>query len=114
LKNRRPVGEEYVKKAAKHRAAARLARVVPYDLDKNEKLDPMALLEEVTQHFYRKAKIEESLGRFCDFRIVDNALQKCGPDCARDCEFPASEDQCRKAGCCGSECRFIAWRHDGG
>ena len=35
----------------------------------------MALLEEVTQHFYRKAKIEESLGRFCDFRIVDNALQ---------------------------------------
>jgi hypothetical protein len=27
------------------------------------------------QHFYRKAKIEESLGRFCDFRIVDNALQ---------------------------------------
>ena len=74
-KNRRPVGEEYVKKAAQHRAAARLARVVPYDLDKNEKLDPMALLEEVMQHFYRKAKIEESLGRFCDFRIVDNALQ---------------------------------------
>ena len=35
----------------------------------------MALLEEVMQHFYRKAKIEESLGRFCDFRIVDNALQ---------------------------------------
>ena len=74
-KNRRPVGEEYVKKAAQHRASARLARVVPYDLDKNEKLDPMALLEEVMQHFYRKAKIEESLGRFCDFRIVDNALQ---------------------------------------
>ena len=41
-KNKRPVGEEYVKKAAQHRAAARLARVVPYDLDKNEKLDPMA------------------------------------------------------------------------
>ena len=41
----------------------------------NEKLDPMALLEEVMQHFYRKAKIEESLGRFCDFRIVDNAMQ---------------------------------------
>ena len=57
--NRRPVGEEYVKKAAQHRAAARLARVVPYDLDKNEKLDPMALLEEVMRHFYRKAKIEE-------------------------------------------------------
>ena len=35
----------------------------------------MALLEEVMVHFYRKAKIEESLGRFCDFRIVDNALQ---------------------------------------
>ena len=69
------MGEEYVKKAAQRRAAARLGRVVPYDLDKNEKLDPMALLEEVMQHFYRKAKIEESLGRFCDFRIVDNALQ---------------------------------------
>ena len=68
-KNRRPVGEEYVKKAAQHRASARLARVVPYDLDENEKLDPMALLEEVMQHFYRKAKIEESLGRFCDFRL---------------------------------------------
>ena len=67
--------EEYVKKVPQHRAAARLARVVPYDFDNEEKLDPMALLEEVTQHFYRKAKIEESLGRFCDFRIVDNALQ---------------------------------------
>ena len=75
VKNRRPVGEEYVKKAAQHRAAARLARIVPYDLDKNEKFDSMALLEEVMQHFYRKAKIEESLGRFCDFRVVDNALQ---------------------------------------
>ena len=29
-KNKRPVGEEYVKKAAQHRAAARLARVVPF------------------------------------------------------------------------------------
>ena len=67
--------EEFVKKAAQHRAGARLARVVPYDFDNEEKLDPMALLEEVMQHFYRKAKIEESLGRFCDFRIVDNALQ---------------------------------------
>ena len=57
------------------RAAARLKRIVPYDLERNEKLDPMALLEEVMQHFYRKAKIEEDLGRFCDFRIVDNALQ---------------------------------------
>ena len=75
LRRQRPVGEEYVKKAAHHRAAARLARVVPYDFDNEEKLDPMALLEEVTQHFYREAKIEESLGRFCDFRIVDNALQ---------------------------------------
>ena len=35
----------------------------------------MAILEEVMQHFYRKAKIEESLGRFCDFRIVDNAAR---------------------------------------
>jgi hypothetical protein len=67
--------EEFVKKAAQHRAGARLARVVPYDFDNEEKLDPMALLEEVMQHFYRKAKIEESPGRFCDFRIVDNALQ---------------------------------------
>ena len=25
--------------------------------------------------FHRKAKIEESLGRFCDFRVVDNPLQ---------------------------------------
>ena len=31
------------------------------------------------QHFYRKAKIENRLGRFCDFRIVDNALQSDGP-----------------------------------
>ena len=35
----------------------------------------MALLEEVMRHFYRKAKIEESLGRFCDFRIVDKAIE---------------------------------------
>ena len=35
----------------------------------------MAVLEEVMQHFYRKAKIEESLQRYCDFRIVDTALQ---------------------------------------
>ena len=74
--HRQPSGRgRRCEKAAQHRAAARLARVVPYDLDKNEKLDPMALLEEVMQHFYRKAKIEESLGRFCDFRIVDNAMQ---------------------------------------
>ena len=33
---------------AQHRAAARLARVVPYDFDNEEKLYPMALLEEVT------------------------------------------------------------------
>ena len=71
----RPVGEEYVNKAAQHRATARLKRIVPYDLERNEKLDPMALLEEAMRHFYWKAKIEESLGRFCDFRIVDNALQ---------------------------------------
>ena len=72
----RPVGEEFAKKAALLRAEARLARRVPYDLDdKDEKLDPMQVLEEAMRHFYRKAKIEESLGRFCDFRIVDNALQ---------------------------------------
>ena len=35
----------------------------------------MKVLEEAMRHFYRKAKIEESQGRFCDFRIVDNALQ---------------------------------------
>jgi hypothetical protein len=146
--------EEFVKKAAQHRAGARLARVVPYDFDNEEKLDPMALLEEVMQHFYRKAKIEESLGRFCDFRIVDNALQNAArtareivsfdaaflsqgqdrgelgpvlrfPDCrsdvrdggtdrTRDCELPASEDQCHKAGCRRSQCGSTAWGHDGG
>jgi hypothetical protein len=46
-----------------------------YDLDKDEKLDPMQVLEEAMLHFYRKAKIEESLGRFCDFRIVDKAIE---------------------------------------
>jgi hypothetical protein len=75
VKNRRPVGEEFAKKAALLRAAARLKRTVPYDLERNEKLDPMALLEEVMQHFYRKAKIVETLQRYCDFRVVDNALQ---------------------------------------
>jgi hypothetical protein len=39
---------------------------------------PMVILEEVMQHFYRKAKIEESLGRLCDFRIVDRALETAG------------------------------------
>jgi hypothetical protein len=38
----------------------------------------MVILEEVMQHFYRKDKIEESLGRFCDFRIVDRALETAG------------------------------------
>ena len=46
-----------------------------YDLDKDDKLDPMQVLEEAMRHFYRKAKIEESLGRFCDFRIVDKAIE---------------------------------------
>ena len=50
--------------AARNRANARLAGRVPYDLDSNEKLDPMQVLEEAMRHFYRKAKIEESLGRF--------------------------------------------------
>ena len=57
------------------RAEARLARRMPYDLDKDDKLDPMQVLEEAMRHFYRKAKIEESLGRFCDFRIVDKAIE---------------------------------------
>ena len=35
----------------------------------------MQVLEEAMRHFYRKAKIEESLGRFCDFRIVDKAIE---------------------------------------
>ena len=74
-KNRRPVGEEFAKKAALLRAEARLARRMPYDLDKDDKLDPMQVLEEAMRHFYRKAKIEESLGRFCDFRIVDKAIE---------------------------------------
>ena len=69
------VGEEFAKKAALLRAEARLARRMPYDLDKDDKLDPMQVLEEAMRHFYRKAKIEESLGRFCDFRIVDKAIE---------------------------------------
>ena len=48
---------------------------MPYDLDKDDKLDPMQVLEDAMRHFYRKAKIEESLGRFCDFRIVDKAIE---------------------------------------
>ena len=75
VKNKRPVGQEFAKKAALHRATARMARVVPYDFDKDERLDPMAVLEEAMRHFYRKAKIEEALGRFCDFRIADKALE---------------------------------------
>jgi hypothetical protein len=71
----RPVGEEFAKKAALLRAEARLARRMPYDLDKDDKLDPMQVLEEAMRHFYRKAKIEETLGRFCDFRIVDKAIE---------------------------------------
>jgi len=43
----RPVGEEYVNRAAQHRATARLKRIVPYDLERNEKLDPMAVLEAI-------------------------------------------------------------------
>ena len=74
-KNRRPVGEEFAKKAALLRAEARLARRMPYDLDKDDKLDPMQVLEEAMRHFYWKAKIEELLGRFCDFRIVDKAIE---------------------------------------
>ena len=61
--------------AARKRGEARLAKIVPYNFDSAEKLDPMALLEEVMHHFYRKAKIEELLGRFCDFRIVDKAIE---------------------------------------
>ena len=49
------------KKAALLRAEARLARRMPYDLDNDEKLDPMQVLEEAMRHFYRKAKIEELL-----------------------------------------------------
>ena len=57
-KNRRPVGEEYVKKAALLRASARMRYSVQFDRTRKEKLDPMAVLEEVMQHFYRKAKID--------------------------------------------------------
>ena len=71
------------------------------------KAQPIPAHVQVTQHFYRKAKIEESLGRFCDFRIVDNALQNAARIAREIVRFPASEDQCRKAGCCRSECRFV-------
>ena len=113
VKNRRPRGDEYVKKAALLRASAQMKYSVPYDLDKNEKLDPMAILEEVMQHFYRKAKIEQSLQRYCDFRIVDNALQDAA-DCAQDGKLPAPAYQCHKAGCCRSECGPAPWGHDSG
>ena len=113
LRPGRPVGEEYVKKAARHRAEAELARVVPYDFDNEEKLDPMALLEEAIRHCYWKAKIEE-LGRFCDFRIVDNAIQNAARIAREIVSFRHPKNQCRKAGCSGSECRVIAWRHDSG
>ena len=113
-KNRRPVGEEFVKKAAQHRAAARLARVVPYDLDKNEKLDPMALLEEVMQHFYRKAKIEESLGRFCDFRIVDNAVQNAARNAREIVSFKHPRISAIKLAVADPKCGFVTWGHDGG
>ena len=72
--HRQPSGRGRIK-AALLRAEARLARRMPYDLDKDDKLDPMQVLEEAMRHFYRKAKIEESLGRFCDFRIVDKAIE---------------------------------------
>ena len=109
----RPVGEEYVKKAALRRAAARLGRYAIRS-DKNEKLDPMAVLEEAMQHFYRKAKIEEMFGRFCDFRIVDNAMQNAARIAREIVSIPASAYQCHKAGCGRSECGSIAWGHDSG
>ena len=113
-KNRRPVGEEFVKKAALLRAEARLARRVPYDLDKDEKLDPMEVLEEAMQHFYRKAKIEETFRPVLRFSDCGQCVSECGPDCARDCVFPAPAYQCRKAGCRRSECRFVTWGYDSG
>ena len=74
--HRQPSGRGRIcEKAALLRAEARLARRMPYDLDKDDKLDPMQVLEDAMRHFYRKAKIEESLGRFCDFRIVDKAIE---------------------------------------
>jgi hypothetical protein len=103
-----------VKKAAQHRAAARLARAVPYDLDKNEKLDPMALLEEVMQHFYRKAKIEESLGRFCDFRIVDNALQNAARIAREIVSFRHPKISAVKLAVADPNAEFAAWGHDSG
>ena len=66
------------------------------------------------QHFYRKAKIEESLGRFCDFRIVDNALQNAARIAREIVSFRHPKISAVKAGCSGSECRVIAWRHDSG
>ena len=87
------------KMAAKKRADARLAKIVPYNFDTAEKPDPMALLEEVMQHFYRKAKIEESLGRFCDFRIVDNALQNAARIAREIVSFRRPPYQCHQIGC---------------
>ena len=109
----RPVGEEYAKKAALLRAEARLARRMPYDLDKDEKLDPMRA-REAMRHFYRKAKIEETLGRFCDFRIVDKAIETAARIGREIVSFPASTYQCHKAGGGRSECGSTAWGYDSG
>ena len=56
------LGAKFPNSRALLRAEARLARRVPYDLDNDEKLDPMQVLEEAMRHFYRKAKIEELPG----------------------------------------------------
>ena len=55
-KNRRPVGEEFAKKAALLPTEARLARRMPYDLDKDDKLDPMQVLEEAMPSVWPRSR----------------------------------------------------------
>ena len=81
-----------IKVAARKRAEARLARCVPYDLDKEEKLDPMQVLEGVMVHFYRKAKIEEKFGPVLRFSDCGQGIRDGGQDSSGNCEFPASTD----------------------
>jgi hypothetical protein len=100
--------------AARKRAEARLERRAPYDLDSDEKLDPMQVLEEAMRHFYRKAKIEESLGRFCDFRIVNKAIETAARIAREIVSFRHPLVSAIKLAVERSECGFVTRGYDGG
>jgi hypothetical protein len=59
------------------RVEARRKYIVPVDIEKirDGELDPLEVMHAAMRNFYMKAKIEESLGYFCDFRNVDQALR---------------------------------------